>query len=79
MNYIALHNRNRGCGGIPHLSRKFATGGSTEANSPLLSVRGLGCKAPLYIAAGTGYYVSVSGGTMHHSRNRELTIFFFIY
>ena len=34
------HNRTGGCRGLPLLSRRCATEGSTEASSPLLSVGG---------------------------------------
>ena len=36
---VSLHNRTRGYRGSPLPSRRFATEGSTEANSPLLSLQ----------------------------------------
>ena len=45
---ITLHNINGGCRGLPLLSRRCATEGSTETSSPLLSVRVRGQSPPLY-------------------------------
>ena len=49
---ITLHNRNGGCWGLPLLSRRCATEGSTEVSSPLLSVGFRGAKPPFILFGG---------------------------
>ena len=46
---ITLYNGTGGCGGLPLLSRRYATQGSTEASSPLLSIGFKGAKPPLLL------------------------------
>ena len=52
-----LHNRTGGCRGLPLLSHRCATKGSTEVSNPLVSVGGLGGQRPLIICRNTFFEI----------------------